>query len=302
MRENKKTKLRVFWLILVMVVSIGLVIYRSSIENELRTEQTGLTEPVAVMNSVDGALKEKDKGIEIETDPELSEDDAFTDQTGCIPTKVWIVDKASYDEEVWVEGGTKTIHHEEEGHYKITKHDEEGHYETVEKQEWVVDVPAKEATGHYETIHHDAATHEEPIYEEYILGHFEFEDGTNFTQEQTYPGELGDIFEEWGNKLGVSGHWWYTYETRKNGIKEVIDQNAWDEQVWVEDTAAQPEQGHWETTSFHEWVVDKEAWEEKTWVVDKPAWDEEVVIQGHYDTVHHDEEGHWEDNDDENKR
>ena len=47
---------------------------------------------------------------------------------------------------------------------------------------------------------------------------------------------------------------------------EIIDQEAYDEQVWVETKAA-----------WDEWVVDQEAWDEQVKVVDKEAWTETVV-------------------------
>lgn len=48
---------------------------------------------------------------------------------------------------------------------------------------------------------------------------------------------------------------------------EIIDQEAYDEQVWVETKAA-----------WDEWVVDQEAWDEQVKVVDKAAWSEQVKV------------------------
>ena len=293
MRENKKTKLRVFWLILVIGISLVFVVDRSGSGNKPVTEKVGLTEPVAAMNPVDNPPEEKGREVE----QEVVDDTTILEQTGCETMKVWVVDKAAYDEQVWVEGGTETVHHEEEGHYKITKHDEEGHYETVEKQEWVIDIPAKEATGHYETIHHEAVTHEEPIYENVKWICIELDDGYYEEHPLSYwngADAMMDYYEALTNSRNTTGHWWTDYRDTIIETRMVVDQVAWDEQVWVEDTPAQPDRGHWETVSASKWVIDKAAWDEQVWIVDKPEWDEKVTIQGHYETVHHVEEGHWE--------
>lgn len=48
---------------------------------------------------------------------------------------------------------------------------------------------------------------------------------------------------------------------------KVVDQPAYDEQVWVETKAA-----------WDEYVIDQEAWDEQVKVVDKAAWSEQVKV------------------------
>lgn len=50
-------------------------------------------------------------------------------------------------------------------------------------------------------------------------------------------------------------------------VVKIVDQEAYDEQVWVETKAA-----------WDEWVVDQEAWDEQVKVVDKAAWSEQVKV------------------------
>ena len=64
MRENKKTKLRVFWLILVIGISLVFVVDRSGSGNKPVTEKVGLTEPVAAMNPVDNPPEEKGREVQ----------------------------------------------------------------------------------------------------------------------------------------------------------------------------------------------------------------------------------------------
>ena len=50
-------------------------------------------------------------------------------------------------------------------------------------------------------------------------------------------------------------------------VVKVVDQPAYDEQVWVETKAA-----------WDEYVIDQEAWDEQVKVVDKAAWSEQVKV------------------------
>lgn len=50
-------------------------------------------------------------------------------------------------------------------------------------------------------------------------------------------------------------------------VVKVVDQPAYDEQVWVETKAA-----------WDEYVIDQEAWDEQVKVVDKEAWSEQVKV------------------------
>ena len=50
-------------------------------------------------------------------------------------------------------------------------------------------------------------------------------------------------------------------------VVKIVDQPAYDEQVWVETKAA-----------WDEYVIDQEAWDEQVKVVDKAAWSEQVKV------------------------
>lgn len=50
-------------------------------------------------------------------------------------------------------------------------------------------------------------------------------------------------------------------------VVKIVDQEAYDEQVWVETKAA-----------WDEYVIDQEAWDEQVKVVDKAAWSEQVKV------------------------
>lgn len=143
---------------------------------------------------------------------------------------------------------THTVNHEEEFHYETVNHPEESHMETVHHEE-VGHTVHHEAEGYYNTIHHDAVTHTEV--------HFFCRNcGADMGMTQ----ESVDAHLLYHENLGESIH--YGEEEVK-----VVDQPAYDEQVWVETKAA-----------WDEYVIDQEAWDEQVKVVDKAAWSEQVKV------------------------
>ena len=180
----------------------------------------------------------------------------------------WIKDaKKDQHTHNWV-AETKTIHHEEESHYETVHHDavthtvehpekshmetvnhpEESHIETIHHKE-VGHTIHHEAEGYYKTVHHDEVSHEDYHYFCRKCG-----------------ADMGDTQES------INAHLAY-HEDRGESISyyaktiKIVDQPAYDEQVWVETKAA-----------WDEWVVDQEAWDEQVKVVDKAAWSEQVKV------------------------
>lgn len=143
---------------------------------------------------------------------------------------------------------THTVNHDEEFHYETVNHPEESHMETVHHEE-VGHTVHHEAEGYYNTIHHDAVTHTEV--------HFFCRNcGADMGMTQ----ESVDAHIDYHADLGEAIHY---------GEKEIeiVDQPAYDEQVWVETKAA-----------WDEYVIDQEAWDEQVKVVDKAAWSEQVKV------------------------
>lgn len=180
----------------------------------------------------------------------------------------WVKDaKKDQHTHNWV-AETKTIHHEEESHYETVHHDavthtvehpEESHIETVNHPEesHIETIHHKEvghtvhhdAEGYYKTVHHDEVSHEEI---------------------KILCGGCGSLIDN--NQEAINAHLLY-HENRGESIQyvqkvvKVIDQEAYDEQVWVETKAA-----------WDEYVIDQEAWDEQVKVVDKAAWSEQVKV------------------------
>lgn len=143
---------------------------------------------------------------------------------------------------------THTVNHDEEFHYETVNHPEESHMETIHHEE-VGHTVHHEAEGYYNTIHHDAVTHTE-------VHSFCRRCGADMgmTQESIdehclYHANLGESISYYEKEI------------------EVVDQPAYDEQVWVETKAA-----------WDEYVIDQEAWDEQVKVVDKAAWSEQVKV------------------------
>lgn len=143
---------------------------------------------------------------------------------------------------------THTVNHDEEFHYETVNHPEESHMETVHHEE-VGHTVHHEAEGYHNTIHHEEVSHTEV---HFVCRNCGADMG--MTQESVDSHVLYHI------SLGESIHY---------GEKEVkvVDQPAYDEQVWVETKAA-----------WDEYVIDQEAWDEQVKVVDKAAWSEQVKV------------------------
>ena len=180
----------------------------------------------------------------------------------------WIKDPKNEEHtHKWVEE-TKTVHHEEESHYETVHHDavthtvnhpeeshtatvnhpEESHIETIHHKE-VGHTVHHDAEGYYKTVHHDEISHEDYHYFCRNCG-----------------ADMGDTQET------INAHLSY-HEDRGESISyyaktiKIVDQPAYDEQVWVETKAA-----------WDEYVIDQEAWDEQVKVVDKAAWSEQVKV------------------------
>lgn len=180
----------------------------------------------------------------------------------------WIKDaKKDQHTHNWV-AETKTIHHEEESHYETVHHDavthtvehpekshmetvnhpEESHIETIHHKE-VGHTVHHEAEGYYKTVHHDEISH---------------------TVVRNVCRRCGSLIEN--NQEAINAHILY-HANLDESISyyqkevEIIDQEAYDEQVWVETKAA-----------WDEYVIDQEAWDEQVKVVDKAAWSEQVKV------------------------
>lgn len=143
---------------------------------------------------------------------------------------------------------THTVNHDEEFHYETVNHPEESHMETVHHEE-VGHTVHHEAEGYYNTIHHEEVSHTEL---HFICRNCGADMG--MTQESV------DAHLLYHENLGEAIH--YGEEEVK-----VVDQPAYDEQVWVETKAA-----------WDEYVIDQEAWDEQVKVVDKAAWSEQVKV------------------------
>lgn len=143
---------------------------------------------------------------------------------------------------------THTVNHDEEFHYETVNHPEESHMETVHHEE-VGHTVHHEAEGYYETVHHDKVSHTEVRVICAKCG-----------------ADMGDTQES------INAHLLY-HENLGESIRyyekevEIVDQPAYDEQVWVETKAA-----------WDEYVIDQEAWDEQVKVVDKAAWSEQVKV------------------------
>lgn len=143
---------------------------------------------------------------------------------------------------------THTVNHDEEFHYETVNHPEESHMETVHHEE-VGHTVHHEAEGYYNTIHHDAVTHTEVHFFCRRCGADMGDTQESINAHLLYHENLGESIS------------YYEKET------EVVDQPAYDEQVWVETKAA-----------WDEYVIDQEAWDEQVKVVDKAAWSEQVKV------------------------
>ena len=165
---------------------------------------------------------------------------------------------------------THTVNHDEEFHYETVNHPEESHMETVHHEE-VGHTVHHEAEGYYNSIHHDAVTHTEVRVICAKCGADMGDTQESINAHIVYHANLGEAIRYYEKEVEIVDQPAYDeqvwVETKAAWDEYVIDQEAWDEQVKVVDKAAWSEQVK---------VVDKEAWTET--VVDVPAWDEEVKV------------------------
>ena len=177
---------------------------------------------------------------------------------------------------------THTVEHPEKSHIEERYHNEESHIEVVHHDEvghWV----HHEAGGCYKTIHHKETSHTEV---HVVCGFCGADMGT--TQDtvdahiyyHAYRGEAIAYADKevkvvdqpaWNEQVWV--------ETDAPWDEYIIDQDAWDEEVkvvdkefWIESVKIVDEEAWTET------VVDQPAWDEEIKVVDKEAWSEEVKV------------------------
>lgn len=165
---------------------------------------------------------------------------------------------------------THTVNHDEEFHYETVNHPEESHMETVHHEE-VGHTVHHEAEGYYNSIHHDAVTHTEVRVICAKCGADMGDTQESINAHIDYHANLGEAIRYYEKEVEIVDQPAYDeqvwVETKAAWDEYVIDQEAWDEQVKVVDKAAWSEQVK---------VVDKEAWTET--VVDVPAWDEEIKV------------------------
>lgn len=165
---------------------------------------------------------------------------------------------------------THTVNHDEEFHYETVNHPEESHMETIH-HDAVGHTVHHEAEGYYETVHHDEISHEDYHYFCRNCGADMGDTQESIDAHVLYHTLLGESISYYAKTIKIVDQPAYDeqvwVETKAAWDEYVIDQEAWDEQVKVVDKAAWSEQVK---------VVDKEAWTET--VVDVPAWDEEIKV------------------------
>lgn len=143
---------------------------------------------------------------------------------------------------------THTVNHDEEFHYETVNHPEESHMETIH-HDAVGHTVHHEAEGYYETVHHDEISHEDYHYFCRNCGADMGDTQESINAHLSYHEDLGESISYYAKTI------------------KIVDQPAYDEQVWVETKAA-----------WDEYVIDQEAWDEQVKVVDKAAWSEQVKV------------------------
>lgn len=165
---------------------------------------------------------------------------------------------------------THTVNHDEEFHYETVNHPEESHMETIH-HDAVGHTVHHEAEGYYETVHHEKVSHTEVRVICAKCGADMGETQETINAHIIYHSNLGEAIRYYEKEVEIVDQPAYDeqvwVETKAAWDEYVIDQESWDEQVKVVDKAAWSEQVK---------VVDKEAWTET--VVDVPAWDEEIKV------------------------
>ena len=222
-------------------------------------------------------------------------DGYYVDESG-----KWIKDPKNEEHtHKWVEE-TKTVHHEEESHYETVHHDavthtvnhpeeshtatvnhpEESHIETIHHKE-VGHTVHHDAEGYYKTVHHDEISHEDYHYFCRNCGADMGDTQETINAHILYHADLGESISYYAKTIKIVDQPAYDeqvwVETKAAWDEYVIDQEAWDEQVKVVDKAAWSEQVKVvDKEAWTETIVDKEAWDEQVKVVDKAAYDETV--------------------------
>lgn len=212
----------------------------------------------------------------------------------------WIKDPKNEEHtHKWVEE-TKTVHHEEESHYETVHHDavthtvnhpeeshtatvnhpEESHIETIHHKE-VGHTVHHDAEGYYKTVHHDEISHEDYHYFCRNCGADMGDTQETINAHILYHADLGESISYYAKTIKIVDQPAYDeqiwVETKAAWDEYVIDQEAWDEQVKVVDKAAWSEQVKVvDKEAWTETIVDKEAYDEKIKVIDKAAYDETV--------------------------
>ena len=143
---------------------------------------------------------------------------------------------------------THTVNHDEEFHYETVNHPEESHMETIH-HDAVGHTVHHEAEGYYETVHHEKVSHTEVRVICAKCGADMGDTQETINAHIIYHANLGEAIRYYEKEV------------------EIVDQPAYDEQVWVETKAA-----------WDEYVIDQEAWDEQVKVVDKAAWSEQVKV------------------------
>lgn len=222
-------------------------------------------------------------------------DGYYVDESG-----KWIKDPKNEEHtHKWVEE-TKTVHHEEESHYETVHHDavthtvnhpeeshtatvnhpEESHIETIHHKE-VGHTVHHDAEGYYKTVHHDEISHEDYHYFCRNCGADMGDTQETINAHILYHADLGESISYYAKTIKIVDQPAYDeqvwVETKAAWDEYVIDQEAWDEQVKVVDKAAWSEQVKVvDKEAWTETIVDKEAWDEQVKVVDKEAYDETI--------------------------
>ena len=175
---------------------------------------------------------------------------------------------------------THTVNHEEEFHYETVNHPEESHMETIH-HDAVGHTVHHEAEGYYETVHHDEISHEDYHYFCRNCGADMGDTQETINAHILYHADLGESISYYAKTIKIVDQPAYDeqvwVETKAAWDEYVIDQEAWDEQVKVVDKEAWSEQVKVvDKEAWTETIVDKEAWDEQVKVVDKEAWSETI--------------------------
>lgn len=175
---------------------------------------------------------------------------------------------------------THTVNHEEEFHYETVNHPEESHMETIH-HDAVGHTVHHEAEGYYETVHHEKVSHTEVRVICAKCGADMGDTQETINAHIVYHANLGESIRYYEKEVEIVDQPAYDeqvwVETKAAWDEYVIDQEAWDEQVKVVDKAAWSEQVKVvDKEAWTETIVDKEAWDEQVKVVDKEAWTETI--------------------------